>query len=248
MADLEEQGFLRQPHTSAGRVPTESGLRFYVDRLMKARDLSEREKQEILSRCDLSQIELQDLLRQLSRLLADVSQQCAVVLVPRSELSRLQRIEFIPIGPDRVLVVLVMDSGLVQNRLLRVTEALLPHELQQVHNYLNHLCAGKELHEVRRLVQGELDKEQTRYDRLITRALELGAQALQRPIEDELLVEGKEKLLDLPEVDGQQLRALMRGIEHKRMVLRLLDETSSAPACRSSSVRKRTRTGCATVR
>lgn len=228
MADLEEQGFLRQPHVSAGRVPTESGLRFYVDRLMKARELTEQEKQEILGRYDLSQMELQDLLRQLSRLLADVSQQCAIVLVPRSELAKLQRIEFIPAGPDRVLVVLVMDSGLVQNRLLRIAEAFLPHELQQVHNYLNHLCAGKELGEVRLLVQGEMEKEQTRYDRLITRALELGAQALRRPIEDELLVEGKERLLDLPGVDSDQMKALMRGIEQKRMVLRLLDETITA--------------------
>lgn len=228
MAELEEHGLLRQPHTSAGRVPTDTGLRFYVDRLMQAREITDRERDEILLRYQLSHVELQDLLREISRLLADVSQQCAVVLVPRSESSVLRRIEFIPIASDKLLAVLVMSSNVVQNRLIRISDRFPPQELQQIHNYLNELCAGKELGEVRRVVQAELEKEQNRYDSVLSRALQLGAEALDRPVEDELVVEGTERLLDLPEVDRDQIKGLMRGIEQKRMVLRLLDDTLTA--------------------
>lgn len=232
MADLEQQGLLHQPHTSAGRVPTESGLRFYVDRLMQARELTEEEKQQIASRFAISGGELQQLLREISRLLADVSQQCAVVLSPRGEASLLRRIEFVPIEHGKLIAVLVMSSGVVQNRLVCPHESFLPHELQQVHNYLNELCSGRELGEVRRLVQQELENEQTRYDRVVARALEVGAAALETPMEDDLVIEGKERLLDLPQVDREQLKALMRGIENRRLVLRLLDETMQADGVR----------------
>lgn len=225
MADLEEQGLLRQPHASAGRVPTEIGLRFFVDRLMKVHDLTDTEKQEVVRRYSLSNVELQDLLREISRLLADLSQQCAVVLAPRSEVSLLQRIEFVPIGKGRLIAVLVMSSGVVQNRLVRVNDDFAPHELQQMHNCLNDLCAGKELNEVRRLIQQRLDQDQCHYDSIVEKALQLSAQVLDRPLEDDMVIEGKERLLDLPDVDHEQLKALVRGIEEKRMMLRLLDET-----------------------
>jgi heat-inducible transcriptional repressor len=228
MADLEEHGLLMQPHASAGRIPTESGLRFYVDRLMKARDLSEAEKHEILGRYNISTMEFQRLMRELSRLLSEVSQQCAVVLAPRSNLSVIKRIEFVPIGSDRLLAVLVMSSGLVQNRLLRLERTLESHEIQRVHNYLNDLCANRELTEVRQLVQSELENEQTRYDDLVGKALAVGAELIDCAVEDELLIEGTERLLDLPQADHEQLKGLMRGIEQKRMVLRLLDDTMAA--------------------
>jgi heat-inducible transcriptional repressor len=126
MADLEEAGLLSQPHTSAGRVPTASGLRFFVDRLMKLNQLSEAQKRDILTRYRLSNLELQQMLRQVSQLLSDFSKQCAVVLVPRSESAVLKRMEFVQISEDRVIAVLVMSSGLVQNRLLRPPSPLDP--------------------------------------------------------------------------------------------------------------------------
>lgn len=225
MADLEDQGLLRQPHTSAGRIPTESGLRMFVNRLMERRELSGAERHEILRRYRLSDVELDGLLREVSRLLSEVSQQCAVVLVPRSECSVLKGIEFVRISERQMIVVLVMSSGLVQNRLIHVTESLSSDEMQRVHNYLNELCVGRALGDVRELVLNELESEQHRYDRLLGRALELGAQALDRPIVDDLVIEGKARLLDHTEIDPDQMKALMRGIEQKRLVLRLLDDT-----------------------
>lgn len=225
MSDLEERGLLRQPHTSAGRLPTESGLRFFVDRLMTVRDLSEHEQAEILAHYQLSNVELQSLLREISRLLSDVSQQCALVLVPRSEVSLLERVEFVPLEGSRLLAVLVLSSGLVQNRLVRLRQPLRPEELARVHHYVNEVCVGSTLSEVRRRVQGELENEQTRYDEVLRRGLEVGAEVLDRPVEDELVIEGKARLLDHPGFDREETKALLSTIEHKRHVLQLLDET-----------------------
>lgn len=226
MADLEDQGFLSQPHASAGRVPTEVGLRFFVDRLMKVKEISEKEKKEILARYQLSDLELRELLREISKLLCDVSQQCALVLVPRSELSILKRIDFARLAEDKLIAIIIMSSGLVQNRLLRAK--ISDRELSEIHDYLNHLCVGKSLSEVRRLVQENLENEQSLYDEKIRKSLELGAEVLNRTVEDELVIEGKSKLLDLPAVDHQQTKELLEEIERKRLVLKLLDETMAA--------------------
>jgi heat-inducible transcriptional repressor len=226
MADLEEQGFLRQPHTSAGRIPTDVGLRFFVNRLMQARELTPAERQEILRRYKLNNVELQELLREISRLLSDLSKQCALVLVPRTETSTLKRVEFVAIRHGKLIAVLVMSTGMVLNRLLDVTQTFLPQELESIHSYLNELCHGKTLSEVRSLVQHELESEQNRYDRLVSRALQLGAQAVATPVEDEVVIEGQSRLLDHPLAnDPEQMKSLLRAVEEKQLILRLLDET-----------------------
>jgi heat-inducible transcriptional repressor len=226
MAALEEQGLLCQPHTSAGRVPTDVGLRFFVDRLMQLREISEEEKREIRGRYKLSTMELQELLREVSRLLSDLSRQCALVLVPRTEAATLKRIEFVSLRQGTMIAVLVMGSGQVVNRLLEVTEQLLPQEIEAVHRYLNDLCQGKTLAEIRRTVQAGLDLARTQYDQLAARALRLGAQAVADPVEDEVMVEGQSKLLDSPMGnDPEQIKTLLRAMEEKKLILRLLDET-----------------------
>lgn len=226
MAELEEHGFLAQPHTSAGRIPTDSGLRFFVDRLMNKHVLTPLEQQEIRRHYKLSDVELQEILREVSRLLSDLSQQCALVVVPRNDASVLRRMEFVYVRHDQLIAVLVMHSGRVQNRLVHSTEHLLPAELEKIHHYLNELCQGKTLTEVRLLVQRELEKAQNSYDQIAAHALLLGAQVVSLPTEDEILVEGQSNLLDHPQVhDPAKIKALLRTIEEKHSVLRLLDET-----------------------
>ncbi len=226
MSDLEEQGYVRKPHTSAGRAPTDMGLRFFVDRMMQAQALSDAEMAGIRARYKLSNLELQEIFREVSRLLSELSKQCALVLVPRTEESTLRRIEFVTIRQGKVIAVLVMGSGQVLNRLLDVPTPLLPQELESVHNYLNTLCQGKSLAEMRRLVQRELENEQNRYDEHVSRALTLGAQALAEPVEDEMLVEGHSRLLDGQKgSDPEQMKVLLRAVEEKRLILKLLDET-----------------------
>jgi heat-inducible transcriptional repressor len=226
MSDLEDQGLLTHPHTSAGRIPTDVGLRFFVDRLMQVRELTLLERQEILSRFRLSNLELQELLREVSRLLSELSQQCALVLVPRTEASTLSRVEFVSIRQGKMIAVLVLNSGVVVNRLLNIKETFSVAELEQVHHYINDLCQGKTLPEVRRLVQEKLEREQTQYDRLMTSALALGAEAVAEPLEDEVVVEGQSRLLDAPMTQNvEEMKSLLRTLDEKKLILRLLDET-----------------------
>jgi heat-inducible transcriptional repressor len=125
-----------------------------------------------------------------------------------------------------MIAVLLMDTGMVQNRMLEVERTLDLHDLEGVHRYLNELCDGKELSEVRRLVQTELEREQNRYDELVSQALHLGAQALAEPVEDEVLIEGRARLLDASHgLDPEDLKDVLRAVEEKRLVLSLLDET-----------------------
>lgn len=228
MSDLEEEGFLHQPHTSAGRMPTDLGLRLYVDKLMQIRELNAADQQELMSRYQLTNLEVQDLLRECSRLLSDLSSQCAVVLVPRVESAVLKRLEFVQIREGKLIAVLVLSSGVVQNRMLDLSEPLLPHELETIHSYLNDLCVGQELRDVRRLVQQELDNEQNQYDDLVSQALNLGSQALVEPADD-VVIEGQSRLLDHPKgFDPEEMKNVLRAVEQKRLVLRLLDDTIQA--------------------
>ncbi|MCA9664691.1 MAG: heat-inducible transcription repressor HrcA [Myxococcales bacterium] len=228
MSDLEEQGLLVKPHTSAGRVPTDEGLRFFVDRLMKSRELSDEQQAEIRARFSLTNHQLDSLLREISRMLSDLSQQCGLVLVPRSETSRLKRIEFIPLRPGKMIAVLVMSSGMVQNRLIDVAIEPDGEELEQIHRYLNDLCAGRELHEVRRLVKHELEREEVLADELQQRALLLGSEVVAEPAEDEVVIAGRTNLVRENVSDPERLKSLLRAVEEKKTMVRLLDETIGA--------------------
>jgi len=233
MGALENEGLLHQPHTSAGRVPTDLGLRYYVDQLMHVQDLERVTREEIMRRYDLTGVEVQHLMREVSHLLSDISRHCSMVVVPRSNALVLSRLEFIPLRPGRLIAVLVMGSGVVQNRVLRVEDDLSSEDLEAVHRYINALCDGRPLADVRRCVEAELQTEQTRYNRQASRALSLGAQALDSPEEDEVLVEGRARLLDHPgAMDRDTLREILDAVEQKRRVLELLDKTMDAQGVR----------------
>jgi heat-inducible transcriptional repressor len=229
MAALEDAGFLCHPHTSAGRLPTDAGLRLYVNELMKAPELTQSEKKRIAGQYRLAGVDLASLLRLVPRLLSEVSQQCALVVVPRAALSRLERIEFLPLGGGRVVVVLMMDSRLVQNRTITLAEEPSGEQLERMCRYVNDLCRGKELREVRALVERELASEQTRYRELEHAALRMTEQAISGADDAEVLVEGQSRLLDHPALtDKEQLKALLRAVEEKSQLLRLLDAAIEA--------------------
>ncbi len=232
MSRLTERGLLQQPHTSAGRVPTDQGLRMYVDQLMNVRDVTDETRLRLMTRYKLSNVELQEMLREVTRLLSEISRQCALVLVPRAELARLRRIQFVPLQPGRMLGVLVTESGMVQNRMIETDLEFSDSELEGAHRYLNELCQGVELGDLRRHVTDALEEDQIRYDALAEKALQLAAGVLQEapaPGEERVLVEGHPRLLGqaiAPE--PEQLDAVRRAVEEKKLVLRLLDQTIEA--------------------
>ncbi|MCS6915282.1 MAG: heat-inducible transcriptional repressor HrcA [Myxococcales bacterium] len=235
MSDLEELGLLRQPHTSAGRIPTTQGLRFFVDSLLKVRQLSQKEREDLANRYSFSSTELDTALREAGKVLSELSTHTVVVVAPRVELDVLQHIEFVRLPDGSILAVLVNKSGRVFNKIIRPESPISDDELERIHTYLNQRLDGKSLSEVRALVAKELSDERTRYDALAQRALLLQAQALSAVPQEkaEVIVEGQANLLGHLLEDGQppdpdRLKALFRTLEDRAVLLRLLEQTEAA--------------------
>lgn len=229
MADLEELGLLRQPHTSAGRVPTNDGLRFFIHSLLKVRQLSPKEREEIRARFALDGSDLDDVLQKTGRMLSELAHQAAIVIAPVPERQRLEHIEFVRLRDGELLVVLVAAGGQVDNKLLK-TEVPEPAPLERINNYLNELVRGRSLEEVRRIVLEELGKEKNRLDEMMSRALALGELALRPEGPPDVIVAGQAHLLDAAasEPDLEKVRGLLSALEEKERIVRLLDRTLEA--------------------
>ncbi len=224
MADLEEMGLLEQRHTSAGRVPTPSGLRFFIDSLLKVRGLSPRERDEIRERVQAPTPD--EVVQNASRLLSDLTHHAAVILAPDPDQQRLERIEFVPLRDGKLIAVLVTTDGRIENRL--VLDEVDPTRLERIHNYLNELLAGMTLDEVRERVTRELGEDKNKYDEAVASALRLGHAVFVSPPErtQPVVVSGQANLLD--DVQPEQIRELLRTLEDKQTLIRLLDRTRGA--------------------
>ena len=148
MADLTDTGLLYAPHTSAGRLPTDLGLRLFVDGLLQFGELSDDERGSISAALEASGRSLEDTLTEASSMLSGLSAAAGLVLAPKTE-GALRHIEFVPLGPGRALVVLVAADGHVENRVIETPPGLPPSALQQAGNYLNNRLAGRGLAELR---------------------------------------------------------------------------------------------------
>lgn len=223
MADLEGLGLLIQPHTSAGRVPTDRGYRFYVDSLMEPEDPSPQEAQRIQERVETIHGEAEELLRETGRILAALTHYTCVVMAPRLEQNAFRRIEFVDLGRDRLLVVFVSASGLVLQKVVTLDEPIGGDELARVARYLDEVLEGKTLAEVRAFVLARMAEEKTMYDRLLARALSLAQKALEGD-QVEVFVDGASHMARQPEfADVEKMRALFAAFEEKSKLVRILD-------------------------
>ncbi len=237
MSDLEEAGLLKQPHTSAGRVPTDQGLRFFVDSLLKVRSLSTKEREDLIARYHIPTDDLDAALRDATKVLAELSAHTVVLVTPRPEVDVLDHVEFVRLREFQILVVLVTKSGQVQNKIVTSPDPIDLDELERMNNYLNHVLGGLTLDGVVAKVQAELASEKMQYQQLEKRALELSAQALPEGAQPQVIIEGQSRLLETVAEggDGVQLhrmKALFRTLEEKRHLAELLDETVRAPGIR----------------
>ncbi len=225
MSDLEDMGLLSQPHTSAGRVPTEKGLRFYVDSILRIHELSDREQEQIRSKYLSSQPDALDLFRETSRILSSSSHYLGVVWAPRMSLVVIQHIEFVRLKRHVVLAILVTTTGLVHNRIIEAEEDFSQSELDRLSDYMNDLLTGLTLQQVRDRLLEEMGAEKSIYDRLLEQALKLGEKAFSSLEETDVFIEGRTNIIGEPEFGNlSRMTALFRAFEEKATMVRLLDK------------------------
>ena len=224
MADLEDAGLLFAPHTSAGRLPTERGLRLFVDGLLQFGALGEEEQDAISARCAAGGRSLQETLGEAGQMLSGLAGAAGLVVAPKSE-APVRHIEFVALGPGRALVVLVTADGQVENRVIEVPPGLPPSSLTQASNYLNARLAGVTLDETRRTVADEIATNRTALDALTQQVVAAGLGTWTGGVGGALILRGQAKLLqNLDHLQRvQEIQALFERLEAQETMLRLLD-------------------------
>jgi heat-inducible transcriptional repressor len=226
MVRLEEQGYVRQPHTSAGRMPTDLGYRLYVDQLLAERK-SSRPAPDVEARLRRAGT-VESLLTHVSQEVSRASHQVGFAIAP--DTTTLERLDFVPLDGGKLLVVVVAAGGHVTHKVIEPTEEYDAHELQEAANYLNHEFRGRSLVEVRQAVIERLREERTLYDELMARALRLASTTFEDiDPEPTVFFQGTSLLLDDvssedAELALKTLRTLLRMIEEKTRLVRLLDD------------------------
>ncbi len=218
MADLEELGFLTQPHVSAGRIPTEEGFRYYVENLLETEPLPESAKERIEEAFESEEIEdLSELLKIASRLLSQMTGFPAVVSAPKLGGERLLKIDFVPLGKGLVLVVAVTEAGTVVNRLLKIPPQVSAKSLERLAEYLNYKLPRLTLEEARDELLREIEAEKKFFENIF-------AELEEKDSPREPFVEGLSKLLEIPEFkDLEKLKELLRAFEEKNIFLKIIE-------------------------
>jgi len=226
MADLEEMGFIASPHTSAGRVPTPRGYRFFVDTLLTIKPLDKIEIHELEGQLHTENRQM--LVASASHLLSDLTQFAGIVMTPRRA-AMFRHIEFVSLSDKRILLIIVSPEGDVQNRIFVTEKSYVQSELTEAANMLNQNYAGCSFEDIRRRIHDELKQLRENMSQLMTAALEVGSQALQEA-SDEVVISGERNLLQVHDLSGNMvsLRKLFDLFDKKASLLQLLDVSSRA--------------------
>ncbi len=236
MADLEEIGYLCQPHTSAGRIPTGAGFRYYVNYLLARQQLA-RSDRDLLHQVGETEVAgADDVVRNASRLLSILSRHACVVVVSRFSHQAIRSISLLRAASDKILLVAVLQGGWVQHRLIEDEPGLTTDELEKINAYLNDMAVGLTLPQLRVKIMNEMRREKARYDSLMRRALLLGSKAIADSLPGEVYIEGRTNILEQPEFieDVQKLKRILHAFEEKGTILRLLDSALESDAIQVS--------------
>jgi len=231
MADLEHQGLLHAPHISAGRIPTDIGLRFFVDGILEIGDLARDEKSSLEAKCAAQGHNLSDVLSRATDTLSGLTSCAGLVVAPKTD-RPLKQIEFVPLAPGRVLVILVTEDGLVENRVIDAPLGLDAATLASANTYLNRRLAGQKLTEARREVEEDLLRRRAELDELTSKLIEAGLAVWSGPNEKtgQLLIRGQAHLLEdiTALADLERIRLLFDTLETEEAMARLIDATRDA--------------------
>lgn len=232
MADLEEFGFVSSPHTSAGRIPTERGYRFFVDALLKLRpaadvdlDLSRRLAQQLGDRTD----DPRQLVSSASQILSKITSLAGMVTVPRQTHAAVTQIEFLPLSESRILAILVVNGREVQNRILQAERAFSAEELRRAAGFLNEQFSGRELSDVRGVLLSQLQETRAHMNQLMLDAIGMAQQMFAPRVGDgapvDVVIAGETNLMGFAELSNvEKLKRLFDAFNEKRDILHLLDQ------------------------
>lgn len=236
MQDLEFLGLLDSPHVSAGRVPTQMGLRMFVDGLLEVRDLDITDREMLDASLGSNSDDVGGLLDQLGSALSGVTHGASLVLTPKHE-APLKHVEFVSLARDRALVVIVFADGHVENRLFTPPAGQTPSSMREAANFINALAEGRTLSELRTAVAAEITRRRQELDRLAAEMIDAGTAIWDSPDDSSvrLIVRGRANLLgedSAEEEDLDRIRQLFDDLERKRDIAEFLDLTEKGDGVR----------------
>jgi len=227
MSDLERLGFIASPHTSAGRIPTQKGYRFFVDSLLTVKPLETKEIQRIQH--EFSTPDPQELMNNAADMLSQLSQFAGVVMIPKRKAVTFKHLEFLPLSEKRILVIIVTTDGNVQNRIIMADKPYSATDLVQATNYFNHHFIGHTFDEVHQKLHEELKQMQTDINRLMAAALEMSDKA-NSAAKSHVVIAGERNLLQADDLSSNvaSLRKLFELFERRTQLMQLLDNSQRA--------------------
>lgn len=229
MSDLEEMGFLRQPHTSAGRVPTDSGYRYYVDTLKSDREqISGDIAEELNRKLEIMRRDINSFLGEASKMLSSLSHYIGITMSPNTSSTTLSRMELIKYRADELAVILFTDEGIIRNKVISVDPDISQKDLQRIAEYINTQFSGFTLEEIRKSVIKEMTREKVRCDTMINEAIKICRNVFATSPGD-VFISGLSEVLSLPDFcDIGRIKELLKAIEDKQIIVKLLDKISDA--------------------
>ncbi|MCW8914224.1 MAG: heat-inducible transcriptional repressor HrcA [Magnetovibrio sp.] len=230
MADLEEAGLLHSPHTSAGRLPTEMGLKLFVDGILEIGNLTSEERHSIEGECKASGTSVEGMLENATQALSGLSHLTGLVVAPKTQ-APLKHIEFVSLSPGRALVVLVTENGVVENRIIEIPTNVLPSALVEATNYLSARLVGRTLDDALDAIKQELSSHQAQLDALTAKVVEEGLAVWSGAAgESSLIVRGQANLLEDmgAAADLEHIRSLFEALETKESMARLIKSADTA--------------------
>ncbi len=234
MADLEDLGFLSQPHTSAGRVPTEGGYHFYIDALMRSRGLSERDRAHIDAELGSGGgVDGERLMSSASQLLSDLSQQIGIVQTPSIAETELKSISFVRLSGTKILCVVVSANGFVDNKLIDAPGDLSADDLNRISNYVTEHFCGLSVRQIRDRLITLMAEERARVDQLLASAIELARTALELDDGQDVIVQGTNSLLHQPELASlERVQRLLNTFADRAGLVQLLNQLMTGQGVR----------------
>lgn len=226
LSDLEEMGYIMQPHTSAGRIPTDKGYRFFVNYLLKTYSLNDRQKEMIEEKILHSRGNFQDVLFLTTELLSRLSHSVALAVTPDLNKMMLENIDLVKISSKRVLAIIVTRGGVVTNKVIEIEEALTQDELAQIGNYLKTEFVGMSLPEIRSRLLELKRQEQIKYDLMLQRAVLFSQMTLEDPTDrDQIFITGASQIVNYPEfASGAFTKDVLAALEQKSRMVEILTE------------------------